>query len=45
MKIKLTKKVDKFLNDLFKNAPKTQEEANSLKEFKPFPKGAKRKDF
>lgn len=44
-KIKLTKKSDKALDDMFKNAPKTQEEADKTKEYNPFPKGAKRKVY
>jgi hypothetical protein len=41
----LTVTLDKKLDDLFKNAPKTQAEADKLRKFKPFPKGAKAKDI
>ena len=44
-KVKLTKKTDKTLDNIFKNAPKTQEEADKTKEYTPFLKGAKRKVY
>ncbi|HRN94238.1 MAG TPA: hypothetical protein PL084_05910 [Chitinophagales bacterium] len=45
MRIKLTKKVHKILDEHFKNAPKTYEESVKAGRFIPFPKGKKYKDY
>lgn len=45
MRIKLTKKVHKILDEHFKNAPKTYEESVKAGRFIPFPKGTKYRDL